>query len=58
VAAVAVAAARSAVSSWRADQGRRPLAEHVDAAFAQLRDLGSPPAPPRARRRREAPHAG
>jgi AcrR family transcriptional regulator len=43
VAAVAVAAARSAVSSWMADQGRRPLAEMVDAAFLQLRDLGSPP---------------
>jgi AcrR family transcriptional regulator len=57
VAAVAVAAARSAVSSWRADQGRRPLAELVDAAFAQLRDLGAPPAPPRSHRRRRAPHA-
>jgi AcrR family transcriptional regulator len=43
VAAVAVAAARSAVSSWMADKGRRPLAGMVDAAFAQLRDLGSPP---------------
>jgi AcrR family transcriptional regulator len=43
VAATAVAAARSAVSTWRADQGRRPLAELVDAAFLQLRDLGSPP---------------
>jgi AcrR family transcriptional regulator len=43
VAATAVAAARSAVSTWRADQGRRPLAELVDAAFRQLRDLGSPP---------------
>ena len=43
VAAVAVAAARAAVSSWMADQGRRPLAEMVDAAFLQLRDLGSPP---------------
>jgi AcrR family transcriptional regulator len=58
VAAVAVAAARSAVSSWRAGQGRRPLAELADAAFAQLRDLGSPPAPSRSRRRRETPHAG
>ena len=59
VAAVAVAAARSSVSSWRADQGRRPLAEVVDAAFAQLRDLGSPPPPPpRPRRRRRTPHAG
>ena len=58
VAAVAVAAARSAVSSWRADQGRRPLAELADAAFAQLRDLGSPPAPPRSRRRRGTSHAG
>src|SRR5215216_5373597 len=48
----AVAAARSSVSSWRADQGRRPLAELADAAFAQLRDLGSPPPPPRPRRRR------
>jgi AcrR family transcriptional regulator len=58
VAAVAVAAARSAVSSWRADQGRRPLDELVDAAFAQLRDLGSPPpAPPPSRRRRTPPHA-
>ena len=43
VAAVAVAAARSAVSTWMADKGRRPLAGMVDAAFAQLRDLGSPP---------------
>ena len=43
VAAVAVAAARSAVSTWMADEGRRPLAGMVDAAFAQLRDLGSPP---------------
>ena len=42
VAAVAVAAARSAVSTWMADKGRRPLAGMVDAAFAQLRDLGSP----------------
>lgn len=58
VAAVAVAAARSSVSSWRADQGRRPLAEVVDAAFAQLRDLGSPPPPPPRSRRRRAPHAG
>jgi AcrR family transcriptional regulator len=58
VAAVAVAAARSAVSSWRAGQGRRPLAELADAAFAQLRDLGSPPAPSRSRRRRGTPHAG
>jgi AcrR family transcriptional regulator len=59
VAAVAVAAARSSVSSWRADQGRRPLAELADAAFAQLRDLGSPPPPPpRPRRRRRTPHAG
>jgi AcrR family transcriptional regulator len=44
VAAAAVAAARSAVSSWMADQGRRPLADMVDAAFLHLRDLGSPPA--------------
>src|SRR5215212_7084106 len=51
VGAVAVAAARSAVSSWRAGQGRRPLAELVDATFVQLRDLASPPAPPRPRRR-------
>jgi AcrR family transcriptional regulator len=43
VAAVAVAAARSAVSTWMAGKGRRPLAGMVDAAFAQLRDLGSPP---------------
>jgi AcrR family transcriptional regulator len=43
VAAVAVAAARSAVSTWMADKGRRPLAGMVEAAFAQLRDLGSPP---------------
>jgi len=43
VAAVAVAAARSAVSTWMADKGRLPLAGMVDAAFAQLRDLGSPP---------------
>ena len=43
VAAVAVAAARSAVSTWMADKGRRPLAGMVDAAFAQLRDLGAPP---------------
>jgi AcrR family transcriptional regulator len=43
VAAVAVAAARSAVSTWMADKGRRPLAGMVDAAFAQLRALGSPP---------------
>jgi AcrR family transcriptional regulator len=43
VAAAAVAAARVAVSSWMADQGRRPLAEMVDAAFLRLRDLGSPP---------------
>ena len=43
VAAVAVAAARSAVSTWMADKGRRPLAGMVDAAFAQLRDLGSLP---------------
>jgi hypothetical protein len=43
VAAVAVAAARSAVSSWMAGKGRRPLAGMVDAAFAQLLDLGSPP---------------
>jgi hypothetical protein len=58
VGAVAVAAARSAVSSWRAGQGRRPLAELVDAAFVQLRDLASPPAPPRPRRRKGGPHAG
>jgi AcrR family transcriptional regulator len=58
VAAVAVAAARSAVSSWRADQGRRPLGELADAAFARLRDLGSPPAPSRSRRRRETRPAG
>jgi AcrR family transcriptional regulator len=43
---------------WRAGQGRRPLAELADAAFAQLRDLGSPPAPARSRRRRGTPHAG
>jgi AcrR family transcriptional regulator len=55
VGAVAVAAARSAVSSWRAGQGRRPLAELADAAFAQLRDLASPPPP---RRRKGGPHAG
>jgi AcrR family transcriptional regulator len=42
VAAVAVAAARSAVSSWIADQGRRPLAGLLDGAFLQLRDLGAP----------------
>ena len=40
-AAVAVAAARTAVSAWMAGQGRRPLAELVDAAFQQLRDLGA-----------------
>ena len=57
VAAVAVAAARSSVSSWWADQGRRPLAGVVDASFVQLRDLGSPP-PPRPRRRRRTSHAG
>jgi AcrR family transcriptional regulator len=43
VAAVAVAAGRAAVSSWMADQGRRPLAEMVDTAFRHLRELGSPP---------------
>jgi AcrR family transcriptional regulator len=53
VAAVAVAAARSAVSTWMADQGRRPLAELLDAAFAQLRDLGAPELPGR-----DAPHGG
>jgi AcrR family transcriptional regulator len=53
VAAVAVAAARSAVSTWMADQGRRPLAEILDAAFAQLRDLGAPELPGR-----DAPHGG
>jgi AcrR family transcriptional regulator len=53
VAAVAVAAARSAVSTWMADQGRRPLAETLDAAFAQLRDLGAPELPGR-----DAPHGG
>jgi AcrR family transcriptional regulator len=42
VAAVAVAAARSAVSSWIAGQGRRPLAGLLDTAFLQLRDLGAP----------------
>jgi AcrR family transcriptional regulator len=45
VAAVAVAAARSAVSSWMADQGRRPLADMVDAAFLQLRELAGRVAP-------------
>jgi AcrR family transcriptional regulator len=45
VAAVAVAAARSAVSSWMADQGRRPLADMVDAAFLQLRELAGRDAP-------------
>jgi AcrR family transcriptional regulator len=53
VAAVAVAAARSAVSTWMADQGRRPLAEILDATFAQLHDLGAPELP-----RRDAPHGG
>jgi AcrR family transcriptional regulator len=53
VAAVAVAAARLAVSTWMADQGRRPLAETLDAAFAQLRDLGAPELPGR-----DAPHGG
>jgi AcrR family transcriptional regulator len=45
VAAVAVATARSAVSSWMADQGRRPLADMVDAAFLQLRELAGRDAP-------------
>src|SRR6266702_4057962 len=43
VATAAVAAARTAVSSWMADQGRQPLADLVDAAFLHLRDLGAPP---------------
>ena len=43
VATAAVAAARAAVSSWMADQGRRPLVAMVDAAFQHLRELGSPP---------------
>jgi AcrR family transcriptional regulator len=51
VAATAVAAARSAVSSWMADQGRRPLVDMVDAAFLHLRDLGSPPPAPIGRTR-------
>jgi AcrR family transcriptional regulator len=51
VAAVATATARSAVSSWMADQGRRPLAEIVDDAFGQLRDLRTPPRRPTARTR-------
>jgi AcrR family transcriptional regulator len=53
VAAVAVAAARTAVSTWMADQGRRPLAEILDAAFAQLRHLDTPEPPGR-----DAPHGG
>ena len=42
MATAAVAAARAAVSSWMADQGRRPLVTTVDAAFRHLRELGSP----------------
>ena len=42
LATAAVAAARAAVSSWMADQGRRPLVTMVDTAFLHLRELGSP----------------
>jgi AcrR family transcriptional regulator len=42
MATAAVAAARAAVSSWMADQGRRPLVTMVDTAFLHLRELGSP----------------
>jgi AcrR family transcriptional regulator len=42
VAAVAVAAARTAVSAWMAGQGRRPLAEILDAAFERLDHLDAP----------------
>ena len=42
MATAAVAAARAAVSSWMADQGRRPLVIMVDTAFLHLRELGSP----------------
>ena len=42
LATAAVAAARAAVSSWMADQGRRPLVIMVDTAFLHLRELGSP----------------
>jgi AcrR family transcriptional regulator len=41
LATAAVAAARAAVSSWMADQGRRPLVTMVDTAFLHLRELGS-----------------
>ena len=43
MATAAVAATRAAVSSWMADQGRRPLLAMIDAAFLHLRELGSPP---------------
>jgi AcrR family transcriptional regulator len=46
MATAAVAAARAAVSSWMADEGRRPLVAMVDAAFLHLRELGSPPGDP------------
>jgi AcrR family transcriptional regulator len=42
MATAAVAAARAAVSSWMAGQGRRPLVTMVDTAFLHLRELGSP----------------
>jgi len=42
----AVAAARAAVSSWMAEEGRRPLLAMIDAAFLHLCELGSPPPDP------------
>jgi AcrR family transcriptional regulator len=46
MATAAVAAARAALSSWMAEEGRRPLLAMIDAAFLHLRELGSPPPDP------------
>ena len=54
VAAAAVAAARTAVSTWMAGRGREPLAGLVDEAFQHLRDLDRPAAGGRGRAGRHA----